>query len=58
MIYYVYVMDKRDKLIGVLSLRDLIAADPGKKVTEIMEEDVISILDTEDREVAARVISD
>ncbi len=58
MIYYVYVMDKRDKLIGVLSLRDLIVADPEKKVTEIMEEDVISILDTEDREVAARVISD
>ncbi len=58
MIYYVYVMDKRDKLIGVLSLRDLIVADPHKKVTEIMEEDVISVLDTEDREIAARVISD
>ena len=58
MIYYVYVMDTRDRLIGVLSLRDLIVADPHKRVSEIMEEDVISVLDTEDREVAARVISD
>lgn len=58
MIYYVYVLDKRNKLIGVLSLRDLIVADPHKKISEIMEEDVISVLDTEDREVAARIISD
>jgi magnesium transporter len=58
MIYYVYVLDKRDRLIGVLSLRDLIVADTKSKISEIMEEDVISVLDTEDREVAARVISD
>lgn len=58
MIYYVYVLDKRKRLIGVLSLRDLIVADVKKKISEIMEEDVISVLDTEDREVAARVISD
>jgi magnesium transporter len=58
MIYYVYVLDKRERLIGVLSLRDLIVADAKKRVSEIMEEDVISVLDTEDREVAARMISD
>ena len=58
MIYYVYVLDQRNRLIGVLSLRDLIVADARKKISEIMEEDVISVLDTEDREVAARVISD
>ncbi|MFW6148850.1 MAG: magnesium transporter [Atribacterota bacterium] len=58
MIYYVYVLDKRMRLIGVLSLRDLIVADAKKKISQIMEEDIISVLDTEDREVAARVISD
>ncbi|MDD4363693.1 MAG: magnesium transporter [Atribacterota bacterium] len=58
MIYYVYVLDKRKRLIGVLSLRDLIVANENKKIADIMEEDVISVLDTEDREVAARVISD
>lgn len=58
MIYYIYILDERKKLIGVLSLRDLIVADAQKKISSIMEEDVISVLDTEDREVAARVISD
>ena len=58
MIYYVYVLDKRKRLIGVLSFRDLLVADVKKKISEIMKEDVISVLDTEDREVAARVISD
>ncbi|NLL62205.1 MAG: magnesium transporter [Candidatus Atribacteria bacterium] len=58
MIYYVYVLDSRTRLIGVLSLRDLIVADPHKRVSEIMEEDVISVLDTEDRETVARTISD
>jgi magnesium transporter len=58
MIYYVYVLDKRMRLIGVLSLRDLIVADAKKKISQIMEEDIISVLDTEDREVAARLISD
>lgn len=58
MIYYVYVLDKQQRLIGVLSLRDLIVADPEKKINEIMEENVISIIDTEDQEIVAKVISD
>jgi len=58
MIYYVYIVDKRERLIGVISLRDLIVADPKAKISEIMEEDVVSVLDTEDQEVAARIISD
>ncbi|MHC2995815.1 MAG: magnesium transporter [Candidatus Atribacteria bacterium] len=58
MIYYVYIIDKRERLIGVISLRDLIIADPNAKISKIMEEDVVSVLDTEDQEVAARIISD
>lgn len=58
MIYYVYILDEREKLIGILSLRDLIVADAKKKISLIMEEDIISVLDIEDREVAARIISD
>jgi len=58
MIYYVYIVDKRERLIGVISLRDLIVADPKAKISKIMEEEVISVLDTEDQETVARVISD
>jgi len=57
-IYYVYIIDKKERLIGVISLRDLIIANPKAKISEIMEEDVISVLDTEDQETVARVISD
>jgi len=58
MIYYVYIVDKREKLIGVISLRDLIMANPKAKISEFMEEDVVSVLDTEDQETAARIIAD
>jgi len=42
MIYYVYIVDKREKLIGVISLRDLIMANPKAKISEFMEEDVVT----------------
>ncbi|MBE3127505.1 MAG: magnesium transporter [Candidatus Atribacteria bacterium] len=58
MIYYIYIVDKREKLIGVISLRDLIMANPKAKISEIVEEDVVSVLDTEDQETAARIIAD
>lgn len=58
MIYYVYIIDKREKLIGVISLRDLIMADPKAKISKFMEEDVVSVLDNEDQETAARIIAD
>ena len=56
--YYVYIVDKREKLIGVISLRDLIMADPKGKISKFMEEDVVSVLDTDDQETAARIIAD
>ena len=55
---YVYVVDKKERLIGVLSLRDLILAKPDANISEIMEEDVVSVFVDEDQEEAARKISD
>ncbi|MFN2463440.1 MAG: magnesium transporter [Candidatus Dormibacteria bacterium] len=52
-IYYIYVVDRHENLTGVLSLRDLIVARPGKTVLEFMNRSVISVrLDTPDHEVA------
>jgi magnesium transporter len=42
-VYYVYVVDNREYLIGVLSLRDLIVADPATPITQIMITDVVSV---------------
>jgi Mg/Co/Ni transporter MgtE len=50
---YLYVTDDLERLLGVLSLRELILADPSKRLDEIMERQVISVRpETGLREVA------
>lgn len=56
-IYYLYVVDKEKHLIGVLSLRELIAAPRNKKIAEIMHRKVVSVRVDEDQETVANVIS-
>ena len=36
-VYYIYVLEANEKLLGVVSLRDLILADPDAKLSDIME---------------------
>ena len=42
-VYYVYVVDGRENLLGVLSLRDLIVAKPATPITDIMITNVVSV---------------
>lgn len=56
-IYYVYVVDEAGHLIGVLSLRDLIASSDGVIIKEIMRRNVISVNAEIDQEEVARVVS-
>lgn len=56
-IYYVYVVDRSDHLVGVLSLRDLIVARPDQLVMEIMRRRVVSVRYDTDQEEVARVIA-
>lgn len=56
-IYYVYGLAFGDKLLGVASLRELILADPSQELADVMAHNVVRVLDTEDREEAARVIA-
>ncbi len=52
-IYYLYVTDPQERLLGVLSLRELILADPGRRLEQIMHTDVVSVRpETGLREVA------
>src|SRR5207302_1301331 len=52
-VYYVYVTDEEEHLLGVLSLRDLIVAKPETKIRDFMIKNVISVrLDAGPREVA------
>jgi magnesium transporter len=56
-IYYGYVLDQEQHLLGVLSLRELFSAPPDKLVHELMHSDVISVSDHADQKQMARVIS-
>lgn len=56
MIYYLYVIDNNRKLLGFVSLRDLIMAKPTRMVTDIMYTDVItSQVDSDQEEVARKI---
>ena len=49
-IYYIYVLDSERKLVGFVSLRDLILAKPTAMVSELMQRDVITVRVEEPRE--------
>ncbi len=52
-IFYIYVVDKRGHLLGVVSLRSLLLSNPGDKLKDIMNPYVISVrVDTDQEEVA------
>lgn len=55
-IYYAYVIDDQRRLIGFVSLKDLIVAPRETKVREIMNPDVIFARVDDDQEEAARAI--
>lgn len=55
-IYYTYVVDNNQKLIGFVSLKDLILAPPKARVRDIMHEDVIYARAYDDQEEVARMI--
>jgi magnesium transporter len=57
-IYYVYVVDEDKKLVGVLSLRDLVIADPREKLEDIMNPNVIKVPADLDQEEVARITAD
>lgn len=47
-IYYVYVVDNEERLVGVLSLRELILARDSSIVKDLMSENIISDFVDED----------
>ncbi len=57
-IYVAYVVDAEQHLLGVVSFRDLFAADPKKLVSEIMTTDVVRVSDEMDQETVARTFAD
>jgi magnesium transporter len=56
-IYYIYVLDADQKLLGALSLRELFAAPAGHFVRDIMETEVITADEQMDQEALGRLFA-
>jgi magnesium transporter len=56
-IYYVYVLDEQQHLLGVVSFRELFAAQPDKRVRDIMHTEVLSVREDLDQESVSRVVA-
>ncbi|MEN3203345.1 MAG: magnesium transporter [Atribacterota bacterium] len=54
--YTAYVTDGERHLIGRVSLRDLVLADPEDKIGDIMDREVISVSTDDDQEKVAQII--
>lgn len=57
MIYYVYVLDEKEHLTGVMSLRDLLLSKPDRNVAEFMRTDILSVLPDSTGEEVANLLS-
>jgi len=57
MIYYLYVVDREERLLGVLSLKDLILAQPKAQLASFMVTNPKRILATEDKKEVAEMVS-
>ncbi len=55
-INYLYVIDQDRKLVGVVSYRDLLIAEPDEPIRNVMYERVISVTVTTDQEEVARLV--
>lgn len=52
-IYTCYVIDQERHLLGVVSLKDLVVADPGTRIEDLMDKQVITVKTHDDREFVA-----
>lgn len=52
-VYTCYITNMHEKLIGIVSLRELVTEDPDKKIVDIMEKDVVVVNTHDDQELVA-----
>lgn len=55
--YYLYTVDPEGRLMGVISLRQLLLADPDTRLQDIKETDVVRVRTTDDQETAAQLVA-
>ncbi len=56
-IYYAYVLDPTQRLLGVVSFRELFASAPDRPVRQLMNENIVSAPEDMDQEEVARLLA-
>lgn len=56
-IYYVYVLDDHDRLVGIISLRQLLVSAPNRSVESVMNENLITVNVNDDQETVAKIVT-
>jgi magnesium transporter len=56
-IYYIYVLDADQRLVGVASFRELFSAPPERTVRDIMRTNIVTVRDDLDQEAVANVMA-
>lgn len=57
MVFYIYVTDDKGRLVGVISLRQLLLVPPRKFLKDVMVRDVMSVTTDMDQEEVARKVA-
>jgi len=57
-IYYIYVTEPDDRLVGVVSMRDLVVADPQARIGAVMRREVFHVRADVDQEAAAQLLTE
>jgi magnesium transporter len=55
-VYYCYVIDKNRKLLGIVSLKDLVLTEPATRIEELMFKNFVSVRTAIDQEEAANLL--
>jgi len=56
MIYYAYVLDDSEHLLGVISFREMISAERSRKVRDVMRTNFVFVPEEEDKEAVAQLL--
>jgi hypothetical protein len=56
-IYYGYVLDDEQRLLGVVSFRELFACDPAKRLRDVMHTDLVTVREEQDQESVSRLFN-
>jgi magnesium transporter len=57
MVFYLYVVDDRNHLVGVVALRQLLLSPPATTLKRLMTTDVIKVRAEDDQEEVARIVA-